>query len=201
MLTSLDIDGDTWLHRMPVRSKLAALLVISLGLFLVERPLPLGIAAGLGAFVYVRLGMRPGEAFRRIRPVLFTIAILGLFNLIFLPAAEALASVLRLVALLLAAASVTATTTIAAFIDTLTALARPLERIGLLKAADVGLAFGLVMRFVPEIHMRYARLKEAHQARGVPVRLHRLLAPLIISVLKDADAIAEAIDARGIRGQ
>jgi biotin transport system permease protein len=33
------------------------------------------------------------------------------------------------------------------------------------------------------------------------VRLHTILVPLIIMTLKDADAIADAIDARGFRGQ
>ena len=60
---------------------------------------------------------------------------------------------------------------------------------------------GLVLRFVPEIAGRYEALKEAHAARGIPVKLSRMLGPLIISTLKDADRIAEAIDARGIRGQ
>ena len=62
-------------------------------------------------------------------------------------------------------------------------------------------SLGLVLRFVPEISGRYEALKEAHAARGIPVKLSRMLGPLIISTLKDADRIAEAIDARGIRGQ
>jgi biotin transport system permease protein len=70
-----------------------------------------------------------------------------------------------------------------------------------LKAADISLAIGLVLRFVPEIAARYEGLKEAHRARGLPVRLSQILGPLIISTLKDADSIAQAIDARGIRGQ
>ena len=82
-----------------------------------------------------------------------------------------------------------------------TDLARPLERLGLMKAADLGLALGLVLRFVPEIAQRHEALKEAHAARCIPVKLSRMLGPLIISTLKDADRIAEAIDARGIRGQ
>jgi biotin transport system permease protein len=96
---------------------------------------------------------------------------------------------------------VTATTTIADFIAAITALLLPLERLGLMKASDGGLAFGLVLRFVPEIANRYEMLKEAHAARGLVLRPHRIIGPLIISTLKEADAIAQAIDARGIRGQ
>ena len=88
-----------------------------------------------------------------------------------------------------------------AFIDEITALAMPLERLGLLKAADIGLAIGLVIRFVPEILDRYDAIREAHQARGIKVRLATTLTPLIILTLRDADNIAAAIDARGIRRQ
>lgn len=201
MLKSLYVEGHTWLHRMAVKPKLAGLLVSSLGLFFVTQPWLLALAGLLTGSLYFSLGLTVKDALRRLAPVLFTIAVLGLFNLFFLEPWEALASVLRLLAILFLAASVTATVTIAQFIDTLTDWSVPLERLGLVKAADVGLAFGLVLRFVPEIAARYESLKEAHLARGLTVRPHKMMGPLIISTLKDADAIAEAIDARGIRGQ
>jgi biotin transport system permease protein len=75
----------------------------------------------------------------------------------------------------------------------------PLEKIGLVKAADIGLAVGLVVRFVPEIVSRYQAIREAHEARGLTIRVRTMLVPLIILTLRDADQIAAAIDARGIR--
>ncbi|MGO7565317.1 CbiQ family ECF transporter T component, partial [Rhizobium johnstonii] len=80
----------------------------------------------------------------------------------------------------LLAATVTATTSITEFIDEVTALARPLERTGWVQADDIGLALGLVLRFVPEIVGRYQAIREAHNARGLKVRPTTLLAPLII---------------------
>jgi biotin transport system permease protein len=201
MLTSLFVEGSTFLHRMPVRTKLLGLMISGLALFFVGNPFVLGLALLLTATVYLRLGLAPGEAFRRLRPVLFTIAFFGLVNIFVLSPHEALVSTVRLLAILFLAASVTATTTIADFIETLTALLMPLERMGLMKAADGGLAFGLVLRFVPEIANRYEMLKEAHAARGLTLKPHRIIGPLIISTLKEADHIAQAIDARGIRGQ
>jgi biotin transport system permease protein len=67
------------------------------------------------------------------------------------------------------------------------------------RAADVSLAVGLVIRFVPEILARYGEIAAAHKARGLPVRPLTLLVPLVILTLKDADTIAMAIDARGFR--
>jgi biotin transport system permease protein len=201
MLTSLHVEGESLLHRIPVKPKLLGLMVFGLVVYLVDRPLVLGAVLILTALLYLSTGIGLSEGLRRLRPVLFTIAFLAAVNLVLLSPLEALVTTLRLVAILCVAASVTASTTIADFMEAVTDLARPLERLGLLKAADLGLALGLVLRFVPEIALRYEALKEAHAARGVPVKLSRMLGPLIISTLKDADRIAEAIDARGIRGQ
>ncbi len=201
MLTSLFVEGEGPLHLIGVRTKLALLLIVGLGLHFVSNPIVLALTTLVTGGLYFSTGLRVGEALRRVRPVFLTIAILGVFNIVLLSPVEALSTTLRLLAVLFLAAAITATTTIAAFMTVITALALPLERLGLLKAADVGLAFGLVLRFVPEIAARHEALKEAHAARGIPVKLSRMLGPLIISTLKDADRIAEAIDARGIRGQ
>lgn len=200
MLTSLHVEGTSLLHRIPVKPKLAGLMVFGLALYFVDQPLLLGAALLLTGLVYLSTGVGLREGLRRLRPVLFTIAFLAAVNLLLLTPLEALVTTLRLVAILFLAAAVTASTAIADFMAAVTDLARPLERLGLMKGADLGLAFGLVLRFVPEIAGRYEALKEAHAARGVPVKLSRLLGPLIIATLKDADRIAEAIDARGIRG-
>lgn len=201
MLSSLHVEGHSLLHRMPVEMKLLILMITGLGLYLVHSPALLFSAMLLTGLVYLSTGIGLSRAFYRLKPVLFTIGFLGLANILFLSPGEALEITLRLLAVLFLAAAVTASTEIGAFIATTTALARPLERLGLLKAADIGLAFGLVLRFVPEIAARYEALKEAHAARGITVRLSRMLGPLIIATLRDADRIAEAIDARGIRGQ
>ena len=200
MLTSLHVEGTSLLHRIPVKPKLAGLMVFGLLLYVVDQPLVLTAALVLTGLVYLSTGVGLREGLRRLRPVLFTIAFLAAVNLLLLTPLEALVTTLRLVAILFLAAAVTASTAIADFMAAVTDLARPLERLGLMKAADLGLAFGLVLRFVPEIDQRYEALKEAHAARGIPIKLSRMLGPLIISTLKDADRIAEAIDARGIRG-
>lgn len=201
MLTSLHVEGTSLLHRIPVKPKLFGLMVFGLLLYFIDQPLVLGAALVLTALLYRSTGIGLAEGLRRLKPVLFTIAFLAAVNLVLLTPLEALITTLRLVAILFLAAAVTASNTIADFMAAVTDLARPLEKLGLLKAADLGLAFGLVLRFVPEIAARYEALKEAHAARGIPLKLSRMLGPLIISTLKDADRIAEAIDARGIRGQ
>lgn len=201
MLRSLYIEGNTPFHRLPVRIKLITLMAASIALFFISS-LPIHVPVFIvAACLYLTLGLPWREAFGRIGWIAFAIAVVALATWYFNGLHEALALTFRLMALVLFAAAITATTTISAFMDEITVMMQPLERLGLLRAADVSLALGLVLRFVPEILDRYENIREAHRARGLPIRPLTLFVPLIILTLKDADTIAMAIDARGFRRQ
>lgn len=200
-MKSLYVEGTGWLYRLAPRIKLASLALFSIALFM-TRELPFLFAALLVAgFVLwqAHLGFR--ETFSRQRPVLLTIAVIALVSFLLIPAIDATIALLRLTALTLLATAITASVSISQFMDEITHALRPLEKLGLANAADVGLAVGLVVRFVPEVIKRYEALRDAQRARGLQTKLHSVLIPLVILTLKDADAIADAIDARGFRGQ
>ncbi|WP_421579156.1 energy-coupling factor transporter transmembrane component T family protein [Shinella sp. M31] len=199
MLNGLDIEGNSPLHRIPVRGKLIVLFAAAIVLFLLSDLRLLVPALGLSAGLYLSTGIGFVEAVRRTRFVLFTVLLVAAANTVFQSPHEGAVVFCRLSALVLLAAAVTATTGISAFMDEITRLITPLERFGFVRAADVSLAVGLVIRFVPEIFARYGEISAAHRARGLPVRPLTLLVPLIILTLKDADTIAMAIDARGFR--
>ncbi|KAA9386151.1 energy-coupling factor transporter transmembrane protein EcfT [Neorhizobium galegae] len=200
-MKTLYVEGDTFLHRLSPRAKLLGLAVTSLLLFLIHSPAILSVAAMFGCIVYASLRLGWRQSWLRLRPILLTIAVVALFTLVLNGQHDALVVVTRLTALALLAAAVTATTSTGDFIDEITRLAMPLERLGLVRAADIGLSIGLVIRFVPEILSRYQAIRDAHSARGLKVRPLTLAVPLIILTLKNADEIAAAIDARGIRAQ
>lgn len=199
MLNGLDIEGDSPLHRMPVRGKLVLLFVAAIGLFFLSDLRILVPVLALCVLACLSTGIGLAEAFRRTRFVLFTVLLVAAMNWFVHSPHEALVVACRLSALVLLAAAITATTGISAFMDEIARLLTPLERLGLVRAADVSLAVGLVIRFVPEILARYRDIADAHRARGLPVRPLTTLVPLIILTLKDADTIAMAIDARGFR--
>ncbi|MDM9626640.1 CbiQ family ECF transporter T component [Rhizobium sp. S152] len=198
-MQSLFVEGSSSMHRLSARAKLIALALLGILLFATADIALLAAAVAATAVVYLSIGLPFRAALARLRPIFLTIVIVALFSLAFNPWHEAVIALLRLTALMLFAASVTATTSVTQFMDEITLLARPLERLGLLRADDVGLAVGLVVRFVPEILSRYHAIREAHAARGIKLRPTTVLVPLIILTLKDADNIAAAIDARGIR--
>ena len=199
MLNSLYVEGDSRLHRLPAGPKLLLVLLVSLAVFLTRSPpvLGAGAIAALGLYASTGIGARAGWI--RLRPVLLTIAVVALATVLLGSAEEGIVALLRLTTLMLVAAAVTATTTVGAFIDVVSRAARPLERLGLVRADDIGLAVGLVIRFVPEVLSRYDVLKQSHRARGLRLRPTTVLVPLMIQTLKAADEIAAAIDARGIR--
>ncbi|XUY27330.1 CbiQ family ECF transporter T component [Agrobacterium sp. rho-8.1] len=200
-MKSLHVEGTGWLYRLSSRIKLTGLALFSIGLFLTRDPVILSAAVLLAGVMLWQAHLGLQETVARLRPVLLTIAVIALFSFLFMSALDAAIALLRLTALTLLATAITASVSISQFMDEITFALRPLEKIGLANAADVGLAVGLVVRFVPEVINRYETLSDAHLARGMKVRLHTILVPLIIMTLKDADAIADAIDARGFRGQ
>lgn len=200
-MRSLHIDGDSVLHRLPAGVKLMTLAVISLALFKINGPVFLAAAtlAALAGHGFLRINA--AEIWRRMRPFALIVVVVALFTATFNGATEGLTAFFRLAALALFASLVTATTTTGDFIDVITKAAMPLERFGMLKARDVGLSIGLVIRFIPEILSRYEVIRDAHYARGLKPRPLSIIVPLIITTLRSADEIAAAIDARGIRSQ
>jgi biotin transport system permease protein len=198
-MQSLYVEGNSMMHRLSARAKLLILATLGVVLFASDDIVLLSLGVFVAGALYLSIRLPLRQAFARLKPILLTIVVVALFSLAFNPWHGAVVTLLRLTALTLFAAGVTATTTIAQFMDEITSLARPLEKTGLVRADDIGLAVGLVIRFVPEILGRYTAIREAHISRGLKVRPATILVPLIILTLKDADNIAAAIDARGIR--
>lgn len=201
MLKSLYVEGTTPLHRLTVRQKLAGLFFASLVVLAVSAPLMLAVAFILAIAIFASLRLSFRETVARLGWMLVSVAIVAGATALFETPVAGLVAFLRFSVMILLAAAVTATTEVGDFMEEITRLTMPFERMGLVKAADIGLALGLVLRFVPEVVTRYESVREAYQARGLPARPLALLAPVMILTLKEADMIALAIDARGLRRQ
>jgi biotin transport system permease protein len=95
--------------------------------------------------------------------------------------------------------AVTMTTELAEIIAVLTRLARPLVRLGL-NPKVLGLSVALVIRFVPVMLLRYDQIAQAFRARSPRRPGWRILMPVLLAALDDADRVAEALRARGGAG-
>lgn len=191
--------GDGPIHRIPPTAKLAALLVFSVLLYASASPPILLAMAGLVLGIALFFCRTALVQWLRAWALLFTIVVVVAWTAASSGPEAALVAMLRLSALSLFAAVITATTTAGQFIETITRLARPLERLGLANARDIGLAIGLVIRFIPEVQARYRAVADAHRARGLKLRFATTIVPMVIGTVLSADEIANAIDARNIR--
>ena len=102
-----------------------------------------------------------------------------------------------LVALVLLATVLTATTPVDEVLDAVTRAIRPLRRVGI-DPERVGLAFALVLRAVPTTLDLARQTGDAARARGMERDPRARLVPLVVRSVAHARATGEALDARGI---
>ncbi|SDO55875.1 biotin transport system permease protein [Klenkia soli] len=201
MTLALYVPRTSPVHRLPAGVKLLVLLVLGVVVFVVPTlPAALGtllavVLVGLGA---ARLPV--GLLLRQARAVAVWAAAIFVFHALATDVLTGAATAVRLLALVLAAAVVTATTRVTALVAVVERLCAPLRVFGV-RPARIGLALAMALRFVPLVAERADRIREAQAARGGRVRgpraLVRLVVPLLVSVLQLAHTVGEALDARG----
>jgi biotin transport system permease protein len=191
---------DTWAHRFRAGAKLAALAVVTTGLFLIKTPLPLTIAVATTVVLYASCGAIFASAgLRLLRPLWPFILIVGLWHLWTGELAAGAAVLLRMIAAVALANFVTMTTRLSDMLDIFQRLARPLQVFGL-SPRLIGLAVALVIRFIPVMLERVTLITQSWSARSVRRPRWRVLVPATLAALDDADRVAEALRARGGAG-
>jgi biotin transport system permease protein len=188
-------------HRTPAGIKLLVLVALGVLLFAVPTlPVAAGALAGvvLVGLVVARLpvALLAGQA----RAVaVWVVAIVAVHALV-TDWLTGLETALRLLALVLAAAVVTATTRVTAMVAVVERVCAPLRFLGV-RPARIGLALAMALRFIPLVAERADRIREAQAARGGSVRgvrgLTTIVVPLLVQVLQLAHTVSEALDARG----
>ena len=102
-----------------------------------------------------------------------------------------------LVALVLLAHLVTATTRVDDMLDTVERALRPLRRFGV-RPDRVALAISLVLRAVPATAEAAGQTRDAARARGLERDPRATLTPFVVRVVRDARLRGEALHARGV---
>jgi biotin transport system permease protein len=197
MTLALYVPRASPVHRTPAGWKLLALAGLSLLVFAVPT-LPVVTGALVGTVgLGVGVARLPAAVLaRQARAMLwFLVALFVLHSLVTDVLTGALTT-LRLLALVLAAAVVTATTRVTALVAVVEWLAQPLRIVGV-RPARVGLVIALTLRFIPVVAEQAAHIREAQAARGAERMRIGMLVPLLIQVLRLAHTLSEALDARG----
>ena len=197
MTVALYVPMASPVHRASAGLKLGLLAALAVALFLVDR---IDVVAGALAAVLL-LGLLAARlpwraVLAQVRPVWPWFVALLAFHLVVTDWRTGTLVVLRLLALVVAAAVVTATTRVTALVAVVEWLARPLTVLGV-RPARVGLVIAMTLRFIPLIAERAQRIREAQAARGADRVGIQVLVPLLIQVLRLATTLGEALDARG----
>lgn len=192
----------TRFHRIPASAKLAALAIATLVLMPQNQPWPILVAAALVSALYLSEG--PGfsaHGLRMLRPLWPFLAVLILWHGFsggwrWPEIWAGLAIGLKMLTAVALANLVTMTTRLDEMIAVFERLARPLQRFGL-SPRVLAVSIALVIRFVPVLMQRASQLAEAWRARSGKRPNWRIVAPVTLAAIDDAEQIAEALRARG----
>jgi biotin transport system permease protein len=195
MLT-LPLALETPLHRWSAGAKLAALAGFGIALGLVAHPAVLALALAAVWAAYLPLGLAEVRHLpRRLWPLWPFLLVIGGWHLIRGTPGTGLAIALRMLAMVAAATLLLLTTRFDALLSVFAGVMRPFGRLGL-PVDRIALALAMTVRFIPVLAGRAEDLALAWRARSPRKPRHRLLAPLALAALDEADQAAEALRAR-----
>ena len=191
--------GSSLLHRTPAWIKLILLLAAVIEISLIRDLWWLGGAAAVTVLLYVIAWIPPRVALAQLRPLLWVVPFVAGFQLIFTgwrPAVLAAGILLVNVAL---AALFTLTTSVTAILDLCRTTLHPFRR--WVDPDRVGLMMALAIRCVPLAATLVGEVWQARKARGVTGARNvavAIAAPTVVRALRTADALGEALRARGV---
>lgn len=193
----LYLPGTSVLHRAGAGPKLVGLLAAGAGSFLIHRPWQVGVALALVVLGYVVARIGPRVALAQVRPLVWVAGVAAGFHVLVNGWERAVVVLGVLTMLVLLAGLVTLTTRTSAMVDAVVAACRPLRRVGV-DAERVGLMLALGVRCVPLVVGLAEEVRDAQRARGLGSSPRAFAVPLIVRSLRHADALGEALVARGV---
>jgi len=187
---------DTALHRLPAGAKLAVLAGFGIAIGATSHLLLLAMAFALVWAAYLPLGFAEVARLpRRLWPLWPFVVVIGGWHLLRGTPEVGLAAILRMLAVFAAATLLLLTTRFDQLLAVFTTIMRPFSPLGL-PVARIALALAMTVRFVPVLAARAEDLAFAWRARSPRKPRHRLLTPLALAALDEADHAAEALRAR-----
>lgn len=190
-------EGGSVLHRLPAGAKLAGLLLAGLLSPFVRSPVVTAVALAVVLAGYATARMPAAVLLQMLRPLLLVMVPLGVFQTVVAGWERAFVIVGVLVTLVLLANLVTLTTRTSDLIDVVVRVCGPLRRVGV-DPERVGLMLQLAIRAVPLVIDLGGRVREAQHARGLGASPRAFAVPLVVGALRRADAMGDALAARGL---
>jgi len=193
----LYVPGDSVLHRAPAGGKLLGLLLVGAALIWLDRPWQVGLCLVVVFAGYLLGGLGWRTPIRQVRPLWLLLAVTAGLHLVLGEWQRALVVTGTIVVLVLLAALVTLTTRTTDLVDAVVSACRPL-RVLHVDPERVGLMIALGIRCVPVVIGLAEDVRDAQRARGLGASPRAFAVPLIVRSLRHADALGEALAARGL---
>lgn len=188
--------GSSWLHRAAPGTKLLALAVFVSVLVALRSPAAVLGGAGLVTAAVTTAGVPARAAAGHVWALRWVAAVLVPFQW-WAGGWRAVVVVVGTMAVGVAAAAlVTLTTRVDDMLRALTAVLRPVTRLGG-DPERVALLLALTIRTVPVLENIATEVRDARRARGLERSPRALLVPLVVRTLRHADRTGEALAARG----
>ncbi len=186
---------SSWLHRTPASVKLVGLAVLATVVLAVSSAWAIGLATVGVVVLFASAGLGVTTVWAQIRPLRWVLLILFGFHAASRGWDSAAVVSGKLAVTVTLAALLTLTTQVSQLLD---ALERVLRRVPGVDAERVALVLTLAIRAIPHVAGLAAEIRDAQRARGVGVDLRAYGVPLIVRSLRYADAVGEALVARGV---
>jgi biotin transport system permease protein len=191
------VPGSSMVHRAPAGVKLLLLLAAGVVAVLLDRPWQVLAALGLVLVLYGAADLPLRVIARQLRPLLWIGGFTAVFHVLVNGWQRAFVVVGVLTALVLLAALVTLTTRTTDLVDAVVAGCRPMRVVGV-DPARIGLVIALGIRCVPVVVALAEEVRDAQRARGLTASPRAFAVPLLVRSLRHADALGEALTARGL---
>ena len=196
-MLSLTVEKKSWMHKIPVPLKLGLLCVLTVLMFPINDWHVALLATVCVATIYLSAGVEFARiGLQRLKPLSYLLAIIFIYHVVTLRTVEGLTICLKLFATVGLANMVTMTSRLDDMMAVVETLAKPFRRFGVTPRV-IGFALGLVVRFTPIFIQKGQLLNEAWRARSAKKLSPRLIVPMALGALDDADRVADALRARG----
>ncbi|HJU97389.1 MAG TPA: energy-coupling factor transporter transmembrane component T [Jiangellaceae bacterium] len=190
------LPGRSWLHLVPASVKLTGLAVAMVALLLVDSPAGIAAALGVTVLLYLTVGLARALP-EQVWSLRWLVAALVVLQVLTAGWAAAVVVTGRVVVAVVLAGLVTLTTRVVDLLDVFERVLRPLRRLGV-DSERVALVLALAIRAVPIVAGFAAEVRDAQQARGLHGSVRAYAVPLLVRTLRHADALGEALIARGL---
>jgi biotin transport system permease protein len=193
----LYLPGSSALHRIPAGWKLAGMFAALIAVVTLHRPWQLGVAAVVVAagFVMARIPVR--AVWRQLRPLRWLLLFIAIAQLVLAGPVVAVMVCGKLLISVAIAALVTLTTKVSDMLDACQRVLRPLGRLGV-DPDRIALVLAMTIRCIPLLTGIVDDVAQARKARGLGFSIRALIAPAVVRALRSADAMGDALIARGV---